>query len=247
MVIALAVATVIGITFGIYPRLDLQISAPFYNPRNNLFVVNAQPWVMASRDAARWLIAFIFAPACFAIVGKIIMPGRRMLISGRATLFLVLTMALGPGVLTNIVLKERWGRTRPIDVIEFGGTGHFTAWWDLDGDCPNNCSFVAGEPSGAFWTLAAASLAPPQWRMLAYGGALAIGAAVGALRIGAGAHFFTDVMFAGVFTFLLTWVIHGLIYRWRATCMSDDAVERSLARIGAAIRRALAGFAGGHC
>ena len=32
-------------------------------------------------------------------------------------------------------------------LTEFGGTGHFVPWWDPRGDCPKNCSFIAGEPS----------------------------------------------------------------------------------------------------
>ena len=180
LTIALVIAVVVGVLFAVYPRLDLEISALFFDPRTGLFKVNAQPWVMHSRAAARWLTALIVAPACLAIIGKLIMPGRRMLIGGRAVLFLVLTMALGPGILANVILKDHWGRARPIDVTEFGGAYRFTAWWDPRGDCPDNCSFIAGEPSGAFWTLAPAALAPPQWRLLAYGGALAFGAAVGA-------------------------------------------------------------------
>jgi lipid A 4'-phosphatase len=239
LAIALIVAVVAGVVFGVYPRLDLAISALFYNRHNNLFVVNAQPWVMDCRAAARWLITLILAPACLAIIGKLFMPGRRMLIGGRAALFLVFTMALGPGVLTNLILKDHWGRARPIDVTELGGTFRFTAWWDPRGDCPTNCSFVAGEPSGAFWTLAPASLAPPQWRLLAYGGALAFGAAVGLLRIAGGGHFFSDVVFAGVLTFLLIWATHGILFRWAASKTTDGAIEHFLARAGEATYAAI--------
>ena len=87
---------------------------------------------------------------------------------------------------------------------------------------------LAGEPSGAFWTLAPAALAPPPWRALAYGGALAFGAAVGVLRMAAGAHFFSDVVFAGVLTFLVIWLTHRFLYRWPRTRITDEAVERAL-------------------
>jgi len=236
LAITLAVAVVVGVVFGVYPRLDVDISAFFYNPHVNQFDANAQPWADNSRAAARWVIALIFAPACLAPIGKLIMPKRRMLIGGRAALLLVLTMALGPGILTNVILKDHWGRARPIDIIELGGTHHFTAWWDPRGNCSDNCSFVAGEPSGAFWTLAPAALAPPQWRLLAYGGALAFGTALGLLRIAGGGHFFSDVVFAGVFTFLLIWITHGLLFSWRATRLTDETFERPLVRAGEAMR-----------
>jgi membrane-associated phospholipid phosphatase len=76
--------------------------------------------------------------------------------------------------------------------------------------------------------MAPAALAPPQWRLLAYGGALAFGSAVGVLRIAGGGHFFTDVVFAGVFVFLVIWTAYGLIYRWwpqRTGDKTDKPVE----------------------
>ena len=240
LIMALIAGGLVGVVFAVYPRLDLDISAVFFHPTPPvLFAVNAQPWVQVTRWTARVLIALLALPGFLAVLGWLILPPRRMLISGRAALFLVMTIALGPGLITNVLLKDHWHRSRPIDVQQFAGTDRFTLWWDPRGDCPNNCSFVAGEPSGAFWTLAPAALAPPQWRLLAYGAALAFGAGIGALRIGAGAHFFTDVVFAGVFMYLVVWAMHGFIYRWRATRMSDDAIERPLARISEAIRKAL--------
>jgi lipid A 4'-phosphatase len=238
LVTALAIAGVIGVLFAVAPRLDIDISALFYNRQIDLFDANAQPWVNNSRAAARWLITLIFAPACLAVIGKLIMPNRRMLIGGRAALFLIATMALGPGILTNLVLKDHWGRARPIDITELGGTFRFTPWWDPRGECPNNCSFVAGEPSGAFWTLAPAALAPPQWRIVAYGAALTFGAAVGLLRIAGGGHFFTDVVFSGVLMFLLIWSAHGMLFRWQAVRPGEDAVERLLTRPAMALRAA---------
>ena len=197
------------------------------------------PWEQYTRSAARWLITLTALPAFIAVASKLILPRRRMLIRGRAALFIVVTLALGPGILTNTLLKDHWGRARPIDVTEFGGTDRFTPWWDPRGPCPNNCSFIAGEPSGAFWTLAPASLAPPQWRPLAYGGAFAFGAAIGVLRIGAGGHFFTDVVFAGVFMYLVVLWMRRLIVQ-RRDSQDEDAVEHTLGRMGDAIRAALA-------
>jgi lipid A 4'-phosphatase len=56
------------------------------------------------------------------------------------------------------------------------------------------------------------------------------------LRMAGGAHFFSDVIFAGVLMFVLVWTLHGLIYRWRATRLTDEAVEGPLERIGKGMR-----------
>ena len=47
----------------------------------------------------------------------------------------------------------------------------------------------------------------------------------------AGAHFFSDVVFAGVFSFLVIWLVHGLLYRWRLTRTTDAALEGTLERM----------------
>src|SRR5438093_10653558 len=231
LVIALAVAATVGLVFGLRPDLDLKLAALFFDPERGGFWRAYDAVYLRARDVAVWLTTLVAMPAVVALVVKFRRPRRPLLIPGRAIVLMLVTLALAPGVVANLVLKEHWGRPRPIDVTEFGGDEHFRPWWDPRGDCPKNCSFVAGEPSGAFWTLAGAAVVPPHWRALAYATALAFGAAVGILRMAAGAHFFTDWIFAGVFSFLVIWLIHGLIYRWPRTRISDAAVERALERI----------------
>jgi len=229
--IALAVAAVVGLVFGIFPSLDLKFSAPFFDAEGRGFWARIDPILLWVRELSSWLVALVVAPAVFALVLKLALPRRPLLVPGRAIVVMLATLAFAPGLLANVVLKDHWGRPRPIDVIEFGGDDHFVPWWDPRGECPKNCSFIAGEPSGAFWTLAPAMLVPPPWRAFAVGGALAFGAGVGLLRIAGGGHFVSDVVFAGVFTFLVIWLTHGLIYRWAATRITDAAVERALERV----------------
>ncbi len=237
LIVALGLAAVVGPAFGLYPQLDLMIAAPFHAIvlGGNNFGLRVYPPLMLARNLGLWVAALLILPAVAALVIKLILPTRKLLISGRAIVFLMATLALGPGLLVNVGLKDHWGRPRPIDVAQFGGDQHFVAWWDPRGDCPGNCSFVSGDVSGAFWTLAPAALAPPQWRALAYGAALALGVGMAVLRMLAGAHFFSDVVFAGVFTYLIIWIVHGLIYRWPPARLTDDGIERGLERMSAAI------------
>jgi lipid A 4'-phosphatase len=230
LLLTLAIAIAIGVVFGFYPELDLAISAPFFYPEKKDFLLRWWPILGFLRDAAMWLVAALIAPAVIALIVKILFPRRRLLISGRALVFLIATLALAPGLVTNLVLKDYWPRSRPIDVPQFNGTEHFTPWWDPRGGCAKNCSFVGGEASGAFWTLAPAALSPPAWRPLAYGAALVFATGVSALRLAFGAHFFSDLVFSGVFTFLIIWLAHGFIYRWPRTRFTDAAVEQTIER-----------------
>jgi len=231
LTIALAIAATVGLVFAIWPQLDLDIAALFFDAHHGGFWRSYDPVYLFARDASTWLIALVAAPAGLAIAMKLVRPQRRLLIPGRAIVLMLLSLALAPGVLANLVLKEHWGRPRPIDVAQFGGDEHFLPWWDPRGDCAKNCSFIAGEPTGAFWTMAPAALAPPHWRAAAYAAALGFGCAVGLLRMAAGAHFFTDVVFAGVVAFLVIWLLHGWLYRWGAAPTSDTTIESALERL----------------
>lgn len=229
--ITLGIAAVVGLVFGLWPELDLKLAGLFYEPPPRGFWRSYAPLYLRLRDASTWIIALVAIPAFAALAIKLVQPRRPLLIPGRAMLLMMITLALAPGVIANLILKEHWDRPRPIDVTEFGGSEHFRPWWDPRGDCEKNCSFVAGEPSGAFWTLAPALLLPPPWRAVAVAASLTFGAAVGLQRMGAGAHFFTDVVFAGVFAFLTIWLTHGWLYRWRRTRITDEDVERVVERI----------------
>jgi membrane-associated PAP2 superfamily phosphatase len=227
-VIALTVAAAVGLVFAVWPQLDLKLAGIFFDADHGGFWRSYDPLYLRWRDAATWLIALVAAPAGLAIAMKLLRPHRPLLIPGRAIVLMLVSLVLAPGVVANLVLKEHWGRPRPIDVAEFGGDEHFRPWWDPRGDCPKNCSFIAGEPTGAFWTIAPAVLTPPQWRAVAYASAVAFGCAVGVLRMAAGAHFFTDVVFAGVVSFVVIWLLHGWLYRWRALPISDETIETAL-------------------
>jgi lipid A 4'-phosphatase len=240
LMIALGIAAVAGVVFALYPELDLAIARPFYDAAKQDFPLRFDPMLAWLRNASMWVVTVLIAPAVVALALKLLLPFTRMLMSGRAVVFLIATLILGPGLFVNVVMKDHWPRSRPIDVPEFNGSERFVPWWDPRGVCPKNCSFVAGESAGAFWTLAPAALTPPPWRPLAYAAAVAFGASVGALRIVFGGHFFTDVVFAGVSLFIIVWLVHGVIYRWRRTRLSDAAVEQALERLTMPIYRAAA-------
>ena len=231
LVIALAIGVCVGVVFALYPQLDIAISRTFFNEPHRVFPVQYSLVARHLRDLFTYVIAALAAPAFIALAIKLVLPRRRMLISARAAVFLIATLALGPGLVTNVILKDNWGRPRPPEVTEFYGPEQFRPWWDPRGPCERNCSFVAGEGAGGFWTLAPAALAPPHLRPFAYVAALAFGSAAGFQRLSGGAHFFSDVAFSGVFTFIVIWLVYGLIYRWPRTRLTDSQVEGAIERV----------------
>jgi len=233
--IALSLALVVGVVFGIYPELDLKLAALFFDTQTGRFPLKASAWAAFARDAAMWITWAMVIPALGALVLKMWRPDRPLLISGRAILFLLTTLVLSSVVLSNVVFKSYWGRPRPVVVTQFN-TGEFNRldfvpWWDPRGGCARNCSFFSGEGSAAFWAVAPAALAPPAFRPLAYVAAMAFGTATGVMRMAFGGHFFTDIAAAGIVTFLVVWLSYGLLYRWPKTRISDEAIDAALTRM----------------
>jgi len=228
--IALGLAVVIGLLFGIFPELDLKLAAVFYDPATKAFPLKLDAVASFARDAAMWIVWAFALPAIVAFVFKLARPDRPMLIPGRAATFLLVTIVLSAVVLTNLTFKSYWGRPRPVVVTEFNGPWEFMPYWDPRGACERNCSFFSGEGATAFWTYAPAALTPPAWRPLAYVAATLFGITTSVLRMAFGGHFFTDVAAAGLVTFLVIWLAYAWIYRWPSTRMSDEEIDAALTR-----------------
>jgi membrane-associated PAP2 superfamily phosphatase len=229
--IALGLFLVVGILFGLYPELDLKLAAAFYDAATKNFPLKLNAVAAFARDAAMWIAWACVLPSIGALVWKAIRPDRPLLVKARTIVFLLATMILSAGVLTNLTFKSYWGRPRPVVVTQFNGDQSFVPWWDPRGSCGRNCSFFSGEGATAFWTYAPAALAPPQWRPLAYAAATVFGVVTSSLRMAFGGHFFTDVAIAGLVTFLVIWLAFALIYRWPRTKLSDEWIDAALTRL----------------
>jgi membrane-associated PAP2 superfamily phosphatase len=234
---ALALALVVGLLFGVYPELDLKLAALFYDPATKSFPLKFNAMAVIVRDAVMWMAWGLALPAIVALVIKLARPDRPLLMSGRAIVFLLVTLILSAGILTNLGFKSYWGRPRPVVVRQFNGDMQFVPWWDPRGTCGRNCSFFSGEGATAFWTFAPAALTPPAWRPLAYAAAALFGVVTSVLRMAFGGHFFSDVAAAGLVTFLVIWLAYALIYRWPSTRLSDEAIDAALTKLGTRFRK----------
>ncbi|WP_315836630.1 phosphatase PAP2 family protein [Bradyrhizobium prioriisuperbiae] len=228
--VALALSLAFLVVFGLHPELDLKIAAWFYDPVTKTFPLKSNLFAIIVRDVVMW-VAWAFAvPSIIAVAVKFARPLKPLIMPGRTVVFLLITIVLSAGILSNLVFKGHWGRPRPVMVAEFNGPWEFKSWYDPSGACPKNCSFFSGEGATAFWTYAPAALAPPAWRPLAYVGATLFGLATGGLRMAFGGHFLTDVLVSGLVPFFVIWLAYALIYRWPRTRLTDERVDATLTR-----------------
>src|SRR4030081_3547466 len=228
--IALASALVVGLLFGIYPEFDLKLAALFYDPASKNFPLKFDTLAAIARDGAMWIAWGLAMPAIVALLAKLVRPDRPLLIPGRAIIFLLVTLMLSAGVLTNLTFKSYWGRPRPVVVTQFNGPEQFVPWWDPRGSCDRNCSFFSGEGATAFWAYAPAALTPPAWRPVAYAAATLFGITTSLFRVGVCGPLFCGRAIAGLVTFLVIWLAYACIYRWRRTRLSDARIDAALTK-----------------
>lgn len=143
--------------------------------------------------------------------GNLLARGGVMDLAPRRVIYVLVCLIVGPGLLTNVVLKEHWGRARPSQVTEFGGARTFTPALIITDQCPRNCSFVSGEVSLGFWWLSFAFAARPGRRRILIAGALAMGTTMVVLRVAAGGHFLSDAIFAALLTIAVCALLRNLM------------------------------------
>lgn len=195
--------------FAVWPQIDLLASHHFYDgggfigrgslERFGRDFFRVTPFVVLALYAGLWLakrrgVRFRWAP------------------SGRAVIFLIVTMAIGPGLVVNLGLKDHWHRPRPTQVQDFKGPDPFRPWYETDGACKRNCSFVSGEASTGFWMVAPASLLPPPWHGPAIIAAFAFGVGASLLRMAFGGHYLSDVLLGGLVTLMVIEIARRLFW-----------------------------------
>ena len=203
MVFALAALAMVPT---LWPVLDLQVAAWFAGPGTEHHII--QWWWVELINL--YVPGFFRGMVLVALVGWIAASLRPAYRHWRLPLaFVVLSGALGPGLLVNSGFKEHWARSRPYEVQNFGGVAQFTRAGVITDQCNNNCSFVSGHVACGFFFASLLLLSPRNRRLWAVTG-LGAAALVGFSRMADMAHWLSDVLWAGPITLLCSWVI------WRA-------------------------------
>jgi lipid A 4'-phosphatase len=230
---AVLLVTVVFLNF---PGIDPWFSRLFFDDETG-FPVERLPAFTALRASGDLLVKGIVAVLIGSLVLKLLRPLRPAPIRPSHTLYLLSSLALGPGILVNVILKDHWGRPRPANVYFFGGDGPFVAVWRMTDFCHSNCSFVSGEASIAVWLVAAAILLPPAWRRRGRILVAAFGVLLSLNRIAFGRHFLSDVMMAWALTALVLSVLYRLIVEAPPAWLANDKLEAGLTRFGLELRR----------
>ena len=176
-------------------RADIDILKPFYNKKQEWFLGDGLLWILLHKYGSSPGILLGVASLITLVLGLFV---RRFFLYRKAALFLVIALALGPGLITNTLLKDHWGRARPMQVKEFGGSEEYTRVW-VRTDFKDGRSFASGHASIGFFLMTPFFVLRKKrgkWASaflitgLIYGGLMGLG------RMLQGAHWPSDVLWA---------------------------------------------------
>ncbi len=206
----------ISLLLVLFPGIDLAVSNLFYTPGVG-FTARGTWFERLVHESTYWLL-ILGVPALIGLwwvnrkVGGPVpntspRPGRFTL-SGRDLAYLLLVLALGPGLIVNGLLKEQWGRARPVNCEDFGGTQVFTPAFVVSDH--GGKSFSSGHAAGsAYWVVVALVLAQGPRRRYWLGLAVGYSLLVAWARLAAGGHFFSDILISWFILALLAWGLYG--------------------------------------
>ena len=203
--IALAVFGALAVLFVAFPQLDLAASGLFYRGNGQWALNREDLWLLIPYRGlprlgqgllvallALWLLSF------WPRLNKL--RARRVAIG-----FLLASALLGPILVVDATLKEHSGRTRPVNIEQFGGTRQFTPAFIPADQCDKNCSFVSGHVATASFIMAFGWLGAPAIRRRWLIASLACGGLFALVRMVPGGHFLSDTIFAWFATYFSLW------------------------------------------
>jgi lipid A 4'-phosphatase len=220
---AVAVAVGFGaalIIFLIWPQTDLRVTGLFYVEGTGFPAQSSAALSMLRHGI--WNLSMSLAVV--AIVGGVAYTLWRhdlFGVPGGRWQFVALLYILGPGILVNAILKNYWGRARPDQIVDFGGSALFSPAWVMADQCARNCSFVSGEGSGAAALVIGGVVVLQALRdhvservLVAAQVFLATAAVTAAaLRVILGRHFLSDTIFATLLVALIALLLWPIVKR----------------------------------
>jgi len=202
--------------------LDLSTSARFFEPGTGWPMGGEQPWSFLYHCGV--VPAWIMSLSALGIFIASLFRSRWARYRRRCA-FLVLVMIVGPGLLVNALFKQNWGRPRPRDLVEFSGEKQYVPLLAKRSPGSGN-SFASGHASTGFYLFAPYFFLrrrSKKWAVFFLVLGLSYGSLVGLARIIQGAHFLSDVVWAGGLVYLSGLVFYYVLRPDRESARGNPA------------------------
>ncbi len=195
--------------FVFYPEIDLMASRSFFTPGVGFEAKGTKIERLIHRSVGCLLVVGNIGLIAWWLFARFT-SRLRIRFTAKELAFLLLLLALGPGLIVNGLLKGNWGRARPINLAQFGGNDRFTAAFVLSDQ--EDRSFSSGHTAAsAYWIVAVLLIAPRRRWLLDL--AIAYSLAVSWMRMAAGGHFLSDIVTSYFVVAILALALYALLYR----------------------------------
>ncbi|MBT5935573.1 phosphatase PAP2 family protein [Sulfurimonas sp.] len=194
----------LSLLFILEPQLDIYVTNLFYD--GSSFPLDKTLFERIFYHSVRVMTAFMILYYLLSLIYYTFTKKTFFSISKKVLLYIFLVYSIAPGLIVNSLLKENWGRARPAEIVQFGGTREFTPAFILSNQKGN--SFSSGHVASAFSVLGFVLLAKRR-KKLYMSLALSYGVAVSFARIIAGGHFLSDALTS----FFLVWIFSHIFYK----------------------------------
>jgi lipid A 4'-phosphatase len=199
--------------------VDMRVAQSFFDPQAHAWpTATLTPFVLANKygQLAGWIPALLAIGVLCASIWKKDLSHLR-----KPSLFLILLLALGPGVLVNTILKDQWGRPRPNQVEEFGGKDQYRPPGLIGPKGDRRTSFPSGHAAMGFFFTAPYFILLARRRRAAYlwlSGGVCFGLFVGLARMVKGAHWASDILWS----FGTVYLVAYALARWLKLDQVDE-------------------------
>lgn len=189
--------------------LDVTLSGIFYSPEKGFFLKDTNPWKYLYDHGNLPSLILSIGGLFFFIAGFCI---KKLLPYRKISLFLIVFMIIGPGLIVNTVFKNHWGRPRPCEIVQFGGQQQFLPVWEK-GISGEGKSFPSGHASVGFYLMApffflCGNQRDKKWGIIFLILGISYGTAMGITRIIQGGHFASDVLWSAGFLYFTGLGLH---------------------------------------
>ncbi|MBU0631315.1 phosphatase PAP2 family protein [bacterium] len=201
-----------SLIFIFFPQIDIFVSDLFYKQKGGFFTNGTWYEIMLYNSVKPVVFAAVALPGLIWIY-NIFSKKNILHVNGKVIGYLLLVLAIGPGLIVNDIFKEHWGRARPAQTIMFGGDKEFTPAFVLSDQ--EGYSFSCGHAAGAFFLISLALLVRKN-RMFWMGLAFAYGIVISYIRIAAGGHFFSDTVVSFFIVYIISLMLYGIIFKGKS-------------------------------
>lgn len=202
--------------------------------QTRIYEAGGQSWALGRGAFWSALYQFGTIPALVVTLGALFAYGlswsrKKFKPWRRVFIFVVLVAVTGPGLVTNLMLKENWGRPRPREVEGLGGHNAFEPVLTID-KTSDGKSFPCGHATMGFLFMGGYFLLRRHRRGLAIAflvGGFAAGMLTGTARMMQGGHFFSDTIWAGAICFFVPMGLYYLLGLHRGLIKEADLFAKT--------------------